>query len=354
MPPGTTPTLPVKARDNRSCRSRGGVAQWRPMDTDARWHHGHTLAAGQVAEFKVWGELIRQSMGELHVFLPLRDLGIDGVVHRLGDGAYIAVQVKGRTELTPAGQVHITVTASSMVDDTALIVAALVDGEQLGPMVLVVDEATFRRLAAHDVVDGREYLTAAFEMHSGGTSHWTPFLVARERLADRFGAAAGLGIAKDGDRGAAPLDRGREGFLGEAEVIRRLAEAESLNLFRPFPDLETVEVLARHVATRRFLGVQVKTAGWDERHLENRVHIRRSSFRPTPTTFVFVLSWDRDEGRFQDDCLVIPSTEIAGLGRIEGAWFVLELQPGSQHHRRLDVYRKPLQSLARTVETMFA
>jgi hypothetical protein len=169
------------------------------LESDVRWHHGQTLAAGQVVEFKVWAELVRQSMGGLHVFLPLRDQGIDGVLHRLADGVYMPVQVKGRTELTPAGQVHITVTASSLVDDGALIVATLVDGEQLGGLVLVVAEGEFRKLAAHDVVYGREYLTAAFELRAGGESRWAPFLVPRERLAARFGVVAcGGGLAADG------------------------------------------------------------------------------------------------------------------------------------------------------------
>jgi hypothetical protein len=324
------------------------------LGTDASWHRGHTLAAGQVAEFMVWGELIRQSLGGLHVFLPLRDLGIDGVVHRLSDGAYIAVQVKARTELTPAGQVHITVTASSLVDDTALVVAVLVDGDRLGPMALVVNEATFRRLAVHDVVEGREYLTAAFEMHAGGTSRWLPFLVPRERLAERFGGTVGPGIAEHEDLAAAQIDRGRVGFLGESEIIRRLAEADSLDLFRPFPDLETVEVLVRHSTTRKFIGLQIKTSGFDKERLENRVHVRRSSFRPAPTTYVCVLGWDRDEARFQDECLLIPSSEIERVTRIEGAWLVLEFQPGSQHHRQLNAYRTPLPALAETVETMLA
>jgi hypothetical protein len=74
---------------------------------DARWHHGQTLAAGQVVEFKVWAELERQSMGGLHLFLPLRDLGIDAVVHRLADGAYLPVQAKGRTSLTPVEPVSL-------------------------------------------------------------------------------------------------------------------------------------------------------------------------------------------------------------------------------------------------------
>ena len=322
------------------------------MSTKAEWHRGHTLAAGQVAEFKVWGELVRQSLGGLHVFLPLRDLGIDGVVHRLSDGVYMPVQVKARTELTPAGQVHITVPASSLVDDSALVAGVLVDGDRLGALALVVDEVTFRRLAAHDVVEGREYLTAAFEMHSGGTSRWLPFLVPREKLAERFGGAAGPGIVEDEDLAAAQVDRGRLGFVGEMEIIRRLAEADSLNTFRPFPDLETVEVLVRHTVSHKFLGLQVKASGWDRKRPENRVHMRRSSFRPAPTTFVCVLGWNRDEERFQDDCLLIPSTEIEQFTRVEGPWLVLEFQPGSQHHRRLDVYRTRLQSLAQTVESM--
>jgi len=40
---------------------------------DARWHYSQTLAAGQVAVFKVWAELVRQSIGGLHIFL--RSLG---------------------------------------------------------------------------------------------------------------------------------------------------------------------------------------------------------------------------------------------------------------------------------------
>jgi len=324
------------------------------VEMDARWHHGQTLAAGQVMEFKVWAELERQSMGGLHMFLPLRDLGIDGVVHRLADGAYLPVQAKGRTSLTPAGQVHITVTAGSLVDDDVLIVAALVDGEQLGRFVLVVDEGTFRSLAVHDVVDGKEYLTAAFQLHEGGRTRWAPYLVARERLAERFGAVALRETPKVEEWLAVGTDRGRVGFLGETEVIRRLAEAEALNLFRPFPDLETVEILAQHTSSRRFIGLQVKTVGWDRGHLENKVYVRRSSFRPAPSTYICVLGWNRESKRFEDDCLLIPSEEIANVARVEDEWMVLEVEPGSARHRRLDRYRVSLPSLATVVESMLA
>jgi hypothetical protein len=319
----------------------------RAVERDVRWHHGQTLASGQVAEFKVWAELVRQSMGGLHVFLPLRDVGIDGVLHRLQDGVYIPVQVKGRTSLTPAGQVHITVTASSLVDDATLMVATLVDGPELGRMVLVVEEKEFRRLAAHDVVAGREYLTAAFEMHEGGSSRWARYLVPREKLAERFAARVPAAAPPS------PVERRGEGFLGEAEVIRRLAEVGTLALFRPFPDLETVEVLVRDGRSRRFAGLQVKTAGWDASHLENRVRFRISSFRAAPSTFVCVLAWDRKARRFSDDALLIPSSDVTGLAREEGEWLVLELQPGSPSHRRLDRYRTELSRLGEAVDGVF-
>ena len=320
------------------------------MESEVAEHHEQTLAAGQVAEFKVWAELVRQSAGDLHVFLPLRDRGIDGVLHRLSDGAYIAVQVKGRTSLTPAGQVHITVTASSLVDDEALIVATLIDGADLGAFVLVATEADFRRLAAHDWFEGREYLTAAFEPHAGGGSRWAPFLVARERLAERFGTAAPR-VPRVARVGPPEVDRAAEGFAGEAEVIRRLAEAEPLELFRPFPDLETVEVLARHVVTRRYAGLQVKTAGFDPVHREERVYVRRSSFNPAPSTYVCVLGWDRTARQFAGTCLLIPAGDIGSLARVEGEWLVLELQPASPSHRRLDRYRIELHELGdRVVE----
>jgi hypothetical protein len=150
------------------------------------------------------------------------------------------------------------------------------------------------------------------------------------------------------------VDRGHEGFLGEMEVIRRLAEAELLNLFRPFPDLETVEVLCRHVSTHRFLGLQVKTVGWDEAHLENRVYVRRSSLRISPSTFFCVVGWNRDPGLFEDDCLFIPSVELADVARADGEWMVIELVPGAMRHRRTDRYRVSLRSLGQTVESILA
>jgi hypothetical protein len=252
-------------------------------------------------------------------------------------------------ETLAAGQVHITVTASSLVDDDALIVATLVDGPELGAFVLVVDEHDFRRLASHDIVDGREFLTAAFQLHADGASRWAPYLVPRDGLAARFGVEV-FGAA-------APLpavDRATEGFLGEAEVIRRLAEAEELALFRPFPDLETVEILARHMSSRRFLGLQVKTSGWEDPDGEQRVYVRKSSFRPSPSTSICVLGWNRSTRDFAEDCLLIPSTDIEHLARMEAEWLVLEIEPGARSHRRLDRYRVELHGIGTLAASMLA
>jgi hypothetical protein len=87
--------------------------------------------------------------------------------------------------------------------------------------------------------------------------------VARESLAERV---LGFGVMRlevesvGSEVGLEPQDRHNQwlGFLGEAEVVRRLAENPRLDLFRPFPDLEMVEVLARNNVTGNFAAFQVK------------------------------------------------------------------------------------------------
>src|SRR2546429_7878659 len=136
-------------------------------------------------EFRVWTELIQQSGGTLHVFLPLLDRGLDGVVHRLTDGAYIPVQVKSRGA-TAEGMVEIVIPGQRLVDDHALIIAGLLTDEGLGPMLLVIDEGTFKQVAARDVAAGEEVYFAEFSVDDSARSHWRPYLVSRESLAERL------------------------------------------------------------------------------------------------------------------------------------------------------------------------
>ena len=68
--------------------------------------------------------------------------------------------------------------------------------------------------------------------------------------------------------------------------------------------------------------------GW-RRSLAPWAHFRRSSFRAAPTTFICVLSWERELGRIAEDFLFIPSGDVAGIARVEGKWMVLEVALGS-------------------------
>ena len=54
--------------------------------------HLHNLAVGQVAEWMVWTRLVTTSGGDLHVFLPLDDRGVDGIVHRISTDTYARLQ----------------------------------------------------------------------------------------------------------------------------------------------------------------------------------------------------------------------------------------------------------------------
>jgi hypothetical protein len=307
---------------------------------DAPWTRSETSAAGQVFEFRLWALLTEQSRGQLHVFLPLTDRGIDGLVHRMSDGSYLEVQAKSRSTLQD-GEVHIVVWADSLVADDVLIVSSLIVDGGLGPTCLVIPVVDFKRLANRSTNDGVPIYSVAFGMRPRSDSRWLPWLVPTERLAERFGVAVeALAVALPEPR---PEWRSDVGFLGEAEVTRRLAEAGNLNAFRPFPDLETAEIAVLDLNTRRVIGVQVKTVDIDQTRLHATVNIRGSSFRPSPTTFFTVLAWLRDRSQFHEEFLLIPSMELReflrddGHGHLEFVW-----HPGSTSPGHLDVYKHKL------------
>jgi len=300
--------------------------------------------------------LIEQSHGALHVFLPLLDRGLDGVVHRLPDGEYIPVQVKSRSSAVE-GMVEIVIRGDSLVDDRALIIAGLHTAEDLGPTMLVVDEATFKRMAAHDFSEGKEFYSAAFSMRANKGTHWRPFLVPRDRLAERLlGGPPPQDLAwSQPAPGIDPSQRHNSwlGFLGEQEVIRRLAENARLDMFRPFPDLEMVEVLARNNATGGFVGLQVKTAvplEWGEAHLK----VRKATFVPAPTTYVAGLVWLPPAATFADECLLIPTMDLASVAIDADDHWVLDFHPHSPERTRLDSYRMLLSHLGSRVEAYSA
>lgn len=315
------------------------------------WTRDETLASGQVFEFRVWAALTEQSRGQLHVFLPLSDRGIDGIVHRLSDGAYIAVQAKGRSILIN-GEVHLAVRAESVADDSVLIVSGLIVDGGLGPAMLAVPAADFRRLAELSTEYGRPMYGAAFEMDVRSGSRWRPWLVAPDRLHEKFGMPTAVASTAAVAEVRPPFVSSDLGFLGESEVVRRLAEAEDLNLFRPFPDLETAELVVRHRSSGRVIGFQVKTVTVDAEHPSQTVGVLASSFRPAPSTHFVVLAWIREERRFHPECLVFPSERLRDFAREGSGHLKFAYSPGSTSAGRLNSYRRALTELRTATEDL--
>jgi hypothetical protein len=316
------------------------------------WTRDETSASGQVFEDRVWALLTEQSRGGLHVFRPLLDRGVDALLHRLSDGAYIPVQAKGRTSLR-RGEVKLLVAAESVTDDHVVIIAGeIVDGG-LGPMMLVVPTPDFRQLALLTTARGVPEYSMSFRMNPRTKSRWLPWLVTSDRIVERFGVPLvlpELAIIEERPH----LRRGSLGFLGEAEVIRELAEAEHLNLFRPFPDSETVEVAVRDLKNSHVVGLQIKTVSVDTLYPNRPVDILISSFRPAPTTYFTVVAWMPNERRFHDECLVFSSEELLRFARPDGPHYRFDFQPGSTKQHRLDKYRRALIDLCAEVESLLS
>ena len=316
-------------------------------DLDAAWPHGSQLAIGQAGEFLVWAPLITQSGGGLHVFLPELDRGLDAVIHRLHDGAYLALQVKTKTSLTGHESV-IAVYEKHLFTPDQLVIGVHLDGDHLGPYVLVVDAATFRKKAATMLDRRRVMLVADMPIRPIPGHSWSEDLVPFVNLAERLGArrlepALALEVEPVSDE-----DR-LIGYWGEQEVKRRLAFLEDCGLFRPFPDNEANEILIRRLATGATIGIQVKTAQLSEPNARRLILVNKSSFVPAPTTYLVAVAWMVPERRFHETCLVIPSEDVPGLGSINGPNYELHFNPaGSNRASRLNRYRLPLESLTET------
>ena len=310
------------------------------------WSADATSASGQVFEFRLWALLTEQSRGRLHVFLPLADRGIDALVHRLTDDAYIPIQAKCRSTLVD-GEVHLVVWASSLNDDDALIVSGLLTEGGLGPTMLAVPEGDFKRLAELSTWDGRPVYSMGFGMNPRQDSRWFSYLVSTDRLYERFGIVVGA----EELAASPPHWRSDLGFLGEAEAGRLLAERSDLNQFRAFPDMETSELVVRHMKSRRVLGLQIKTIGIDSTNRRGTVSILESSFRPSPTTYMMVLAWIRDQQSFHEECLIVPCEEVGDISEpsAKSGHLQFDWHPGSAL-TKLAKYSHPLLGLGTVVE----
>jgi hypothetical protein len=314
-------------------------------DLDATWPSGRPTSIGQAAEFLVWATLIAQSGGGLHVFLPMLDRGIDAMIHRLADGKYLAVQVKGKTAVRD-NEAPIIVYEKHLFTDDQLVIGVVLDGERLGPYALVLDARTFRKKASRIIDRGRASLVADMPIRPIPGHKWSEDLVPLAGLAQRLGFVAPAALQAIPPEPVSDEDRVM-GFWGEEEVCRRLAMLEDCGLFRPFPDNETAEILVRRLLTGTTIGIQVKTAQLAEPNGRSHVYVHKSSFVATPTTFVIALAWVVPERRFHETCLVIPSEAVPSISANVGVNYAFHFRPAKgDRSSRLDRYRVPLESLA--------
>jgi hypothetical protein len=309
------------------------------------WHRDQDSVVGQLAEWEVWIELVVQSRGRLHVFLPLLDRGIDALIHRLDDGLWFPVQVKGRSRLR-SGALIIVTGESSLVDPDALIIGIALEDDHVGPYLLVIGERDFKRLAVRSQVRSKPVFAAQVSLVPGRPSRWSAYVFPRDNL-----VAALLAGIKPRFKVSPPARlRGAiaraTGFRGEVEVTRRLADVDALTLYRAFPDVETAEIAALHETSRRVLGIQVKTIGVDRQHRNGTIDINLASFHPSLTTWVVAVAWDRDAGCFRDECLAIPSLEIGRIAPPYRGHLRFPFFPNSPSKwGRLTPYRRPLANL---------
>lgn len=300
---------------------------------------------GQAGEFLVWAALMTQSGGDLHVYLPILDRGLDALVHRRHDGSYLGVQVK--TKSVPAGrEAPIEVLESHLFTDDQLIIGMFFDGVALGPFSLVTDSATFKRKAGRVTDRGRVLLVADMPVRPDAHHKWSGEMVPVADLAQRLGAVPPAAITAL--PAIPPPDEDRIiGNIGELHVAERLSTLADCGCFRPFPDNETAELLVQRLATGRTIGIQVKTSQLDQPHAYRHILVNRSNFLPDPHTYVVALAWIKPERRFHPTCLVIPCDVLPSIAGTSGPYFELHFRPdGSSEPSKVDRFRIPLERLA--------
>ena len=234
------------------------------------------------------------------------------------------------------------------MDPDALLLGVALEDDHVGPFVLVITERDFKRFANRSHARGKPTLAAQVSLVPGRKSRWAEYVFSREQLPD----ALLYGIEPKYKVSPPPRIRGAiaraTGFRGEMEVTRRLADVDDLTIFRAFPDLETAEVVVLHEKSRQVVGIQVKTIGVDRQHREGTIDVDVASFRPSATTWVVGVAWDRDSRLFRDECLVIPSLDVDRIVAPYRGHLRFPFFPDSPRKwGRLTPYRRPLADLGK-------
>ncbi len=309
-------------------------------------------ALGQVIEWMVWAAVVGHSERTTHVFLPLDDRGVDGIVRRVDDEAMCAVQVKGRTSLAYS-EIRTVVRRTALDDPNITFVVVLLDPVTitLGETVYVIDADAVLRLGSPSSGPNGAEVELRLPYPPRPESRWAPYACPLPELAAHLFPSAGVSPVPT--RAPAPASpplaqpfvpappRQREllGHLAELEVMRLLGEPPTLNTFKSFPDLEEAEYLVRHRPSGNIRGVQVKCLIVPDADYHGGVDFHGPSFAPSPITDAVILAWREDLGSFDDRAWIIPAIDIPRLVTIDRYTFRLSLWISEGKPSRFDPYR---------------
>ncbi|MGH2868808.1 MAG: hypothetical protein ACRDNK_14765 [Solirubrobacteraceae bacterium] len=310
------------------------------------------LALGQVIEWLVWSAIVGHSDRTTHVFLPLDDRGVDGIVRRVDDEAMCAVQVKGRTSIAYS-EIRTVVRRTALDDPNITFVVALLDPVTvaLGQTVYVMGAGTVLRLGSPSNGPNGPEVELRLPYPPRQESKWAPYACPLLELPTHLFPSAGVPpVARprpamldeplaEPFTPAPPRRRELLGHLAELEVMRLLGEPPTLNTFKSFPDLEEAEYLVRHRPSGSIRGVQVKCLIVPDADYHGGVDFHGPSFAPSPLVDAVILAWREDLGGFDERAWIIPAIDIPELVTTDRYTFRLSLWVSDTEPNRFDPYR---------------
>ncbi len=316
-------------------------------------------AVGQVVEWLIWAAVVGHSEQITHVFLPLDDRGVDGIVRRVPDEAMCAVQVKGRT-IIEHGHITAVVNRHALDDPHVTFVIAYLDPTtvRLGDAVYVMAARTVLRLGSHSPGGVNPEVALGLPYPPRPDTPAWPHACTLPDIASRLFPSAGVPpVARRVPRVPPPAkSRHRAeseilGHLAELEVMRLLGVPPTLNTFKSFPDLEEAEYLVRHRDSGAIRGIQVKCLIVPDSGTEGSVDFSGISFVPSPLTDFVILAWRRDLGAFDDNAWLIPAADIPHLVHVDRAICFIGLRIDvTARGSRFNKYRLPRDAVAAAVE----
>lgn len=319
-------------------------------------------AVGQVVEWLVWAVIVGNAERTTHVFLPLDDRGVDGIVRRVDDEAMCAVQVKGRTAIRH-GHIEAVINRHALNDPHVTFVVAYLDPAtiRLGEHVYVMDAKTVLELGSHPQGGTTPEVAVVLPYPPRpDTKFWT-YACAPAEISTHLFPSAGAPSALAPVPLAPPVasspnraDSEILGHLAELEVMRLLGALPTMNTFKSFPDLEEAEYLVRHRDTGAIRGVQVKCLIVPDADAQGLVEFSGISFVPSPLTDFVILAWRRDRATFDDNAWAIPAADLPHLMNTDRDHCFIGLRINSRYESRFDKYRVSRGAIASAVERRMA